>query len=208
MKIKSNIAAAVAAGALAAAGAAGPAGAVTYTYEHLAGGDINDLSTLNLQFFVTDSFKITDLNLKFESMVHSYVGDLNIVLSHNYLSPDGAAILISKRSSNYYDAWGDFTWDDEGARPYTDFAKGYPVYRSLRPFQGLSVFDGQNGYGLWMISFEDTNQGDIGSIQGWTLSFEGEPLAPVPEPGVWALMILGFGAMGAALRRRRALRAA
>src|SRR5690242_4750893 len=77
MKIKSNIAAAVAAGALAAAGAAWPAGAVTYTYEHLAGGDINDLSTLNLQFFVTDSFKITDLNLKFENMVHSYVGDLN-----------------------------------------------------------------------------------------------------------------------------------
>ncbi|WP_068875895.1 MULTISPECIES: PEPxxWA-CTERM sorting domain-containing protein [unclassified Phenylobacterium] len=27
------------------------------------------------------------------------------------------------------------------------------------------------------------------------------PLAPVPEPGTWALMILGFGLMGARLRR-------
>ena len=27
--------------------------------------------------------------------------------------------------------------------------------------------------------------------------------AAVPEPGVWALMILGFGAAGASLRRRR-----
>ena len=32
-------------------------------------------------------------------------------------------------------------------------------------------------------------------------------LTPVPEPGTWALMILGFGAMGAMLRRRRALAA-
>jgi hypothetical protein len=31
----------------------------------------------------------------------------------------------------------------------------------------------------------------------------GEPeIPPVPEPGVWALMILGFGVTGAALRRR------
>ena len=29
------------------------------------------------------------------------------------------------------------------------------------------------------------------------------PIAPVPEPGAWAMMILGFGAAGAMLRRRR-----
>lgn len=28
-------------------------------------------------------------------------------------------------------------------------------------------------------------------------------LAPVPEPGIWAMLIAGFGAVGAALRRRR-----
>ena len=33
-----------------------------------------------------------------------------------------------------------------------------------------------------------------------TLSLE---IADVPEPGTWALMILGFGATGAALRRRK-----
>ena len=29
------------------------------------------------------------------------------------------------------------------------------------------------------------------------------PVAAVPEPGAWALMIMGFGAMGATLRRRK-----
>ena len=30
-------------------------------------------------------------------------------------------------------------------------------------------------------------------------------LVAVPEPGVWALMVVGVGMMGATLRRRRAL---
>ncbi len=32
------------------------------------------------------------------------------------------------------------------------------------------------------------------------------PVTPVPEPGTWALMILGFGLLGARLRRRREAR--
>lgn len=31
------------------------------------------------------------------------------------------------------------------------------------------------------------------------------PPPPVPEPGTWAMMLLGFGAVGGALRRRRAV---
>ncbi|HEY0647815.1 PEPxxWA-CTERM sorting domain-containing protein [Phenylobacterium sp.] len=33
-----------------------------------------------------------------------------------------------------------------------------------------------------------------------------QPIVAVPEPGAWALMILGFGAAGAMLRRRKAYR--
>ena len=46
--------------------------------------------------------------------------------------------------------------------------------------------------------------GGNGSFAG-TLSFE---LSAVPEPASWTLMIVGFGAAGAALRRRRTMAAA
>lgn len=45
------------------------------------------------------------------------------------------------------------------------------------------------------------------TVNGQTTSFDFE-VAQVPEPGAWALMILGFGASGAMLRRRRTAAAA
>lgn len=35
----------------------------------------------------------------------------------------------------------------------------------------------------------------------WT--FSGEKVEPIPEPGTWAMMLVGFGAVGFVLRRRR-----
>jgi hypothetical protein len=37
-----------------------------------------------------------------------------------------------------------------------------------------------------------------------SFEFDNIAVAAIPEPGTWALMISGFGLMGAALRRRRA----
>lgn len=48
------------------------------------------------------------------------------------------------------------------------------------------------------IAFSD------GQIIGSGISFATPAAAAVPEPATWALMILGFGSMGIALRRRRA----
>jgi len=38
---------------------------------------------------------------------------------------------------------------------------------------------------------------------GYVVEYSQAASAPVPEPAAWALMILGFGAAGSALRRRR-----
>ncbi len=45
---------------------------------------------------------------------------------------------------------------------------------------------------------------DIGSANlGYVIEYGGLAVGAVPEPGTWGLMILGFGAVGGALRRRR-----
>ncbi|MBX3484924.1 PEPxxWA-CTERM sorting domain-containing protein [Phenylobacterium sp.] len=47
-------------------------------------------------------------------------------------------------------------------------------------------------------------QADAGAIDGQSLAFAfNGNTGGVPEPGVWALMIVGFGGAGAMLRRRR-----
>lgn len=43
----------------------------------------------------------------------------------------------------------------------------------------------------------------VGSMTATDIAKYGVSITTVPEPGAWALMILGFGAAGAALRRRR-----
>lgn len=66
---------------------------------------------------------------------------------------------------------------------------------------GLSTFYTVGSTGTLSLSYFDSNNFDnTGSI-----TFK---LAAVPEPASWALMIMGFGAVGAALRRRSAPRPA
>jgi PEP-CTERM motif-containing protein len=47
----------------------------------------------------------------------------------------------------------------------------------------------------------------VAFLDGVTLT-AGFTTTPTPEPGVWALLLVGFGGLGVALRRRRALAAA
>ena len=58
----------------------------------------------------------------------------------------------------------------------------------------------QLGAGTYTLTVEGT-RGEIGSYGG-NVSFQAHP-EDVPEPATWGLMLLGFGAIGWQLRRRR-----
>lgn len=60
----------------------------------------------------------------------------------------------------------------------------------------------QNGAGL---RFPARPVANAMLVLGPNFRIEGDVVTPVPEPGAWTLMILGFGGAGAALRRRRSL---
>lgn len=66
--------------------------------------------------------------------------------------------------------------------------------------------------GNYILAFGVTNWGDSAYDSGMAFSgitVAGEPVDnAVPEPGTWAMMLLGFGAVGFAIRRRKTTSAA
>ena len=71
---------------------------------------------------------------------------------------------------------------------------GDGVYNDLLTFDGFSSFTGLSDMGLGPIRVNVTAQ-----IAG----AGGGPTGAVPEPASWAMLVLGIGALGASLRRRR-----
>ena len=65
------------------------------------------------------------------------------------------------------------------------------------PTHAITLLPASFGAGNYRLTFGGTTSG--GGGEAGTLSF----FAAVPEPGTWALMLLGFGGIGMAMRRRR-----
>ena len=92
------------------------------------------------------------------------------------MNPDGTVSLYAVTSTK--SASGDNGADPNEIVEITDSLAAL----SLPTSEAFSVFDGPQ-YGV---------------------RYGGVALAPVPEPAAWALMLVGFSALGGALRRRRA----
>jgi hypothetical protein len=80
---------------------------------------------------------------------------------------------------------------------------GSPIALGANPFNTDLIENyalaGQTwGAGIYTLTVQGT-RGDSGSFGG-NVAFEA---AAVPEPATWAMMLLGFGAIGFSLRRRR-----
>jgi hypothetical protein len=91
--------------------------------------------------------------------------------------------------------WGNGTFNVTGSPPFTSFTgTGEPhgIIRFTGTFSSVSFTDGTN-------EFWHGFQIGIGALAT-------PPTGGVPEPSTWALMLLGFGAVGWAMRRRTSVR--
>ena len=206
--------------ALAAIALAGPASALTILEE--PGSNLASFS-----YVVDETNKVISLYetwgpgtapevlLKFVDWTHNYdswridkyvtnlTGDAWISFAHELLqsdkdsSPDKDGLSFAQYGNPYYprssDKFADVFVDEDQARDYLRYSGG--VVES-----GESVFF---SYGL-------TNRRDTPDTDPFYLrqsEFLRQVRNGVPEPTSWALMIAGFGLVGAAMRRRTAANA-
>jgi len=133
---------------------------------------------------VTNSFIVNDLDVGFIA-THSWRGDIELTL----ISPAGTSqILLIPDTTNTgnEDNW-DLALDDDTAAGVADdnnndnvAAPNYAADRSGTPNNPLSVFDGENAFGVWTVRICDKYPTqDNGNYISSQLLFDGNPIADV-----------------------------
>jgi len=181
----------IAAAALVATAIAGSSSADTLFYNG-AGGALPDEANFSSTITVPDTFSITDVDITLNSLTHTFFSDLEIFLGHG-----GQEVMLFNHEGGSSDPNGAFTFDDEAA---TSVAAINTAGGSFRPVQLLSAFDGASSAGPWTLRISDTAAADSGSLGSWTLALH---TPGIPEPATWAMMLVGFGGLGALMRTAR-----
>ena len=118
-------------------------------------------------------------------------GTFNDVLTFNFSQFGSANATISSIFRLSQNNNIDFTSVTLNGTSFDIASTGNVEFRFL---QGLAISPGIQTLGISGIS------GGNGSYAG---TFSVATLAAIPEPASWALMLIGFGAVGSTLRRRR-----
>jgi subtilisin-like proprotein convertase family protein len=140
--------------------------------------------------FVPVSGRIKDLDVRIDSIDHSFVGDLKVELT----SPDNSTTvrLIEHVGgpNNGGDDLVDTVFDDEATTVIGMGTSATPYTGRFRP-QGdqLSRFDGAEQQGTWKLRVSDRYENDTGSLLGWSLTIrtaQCDPNVNAPETQIQA----------------------
>jgi subtilisin-like proprotein convertase family protein len=148
-----------------------------------AGGTVSTL-------FVPVSGRIKDLNVRINSIDHSFVGDLKVELT----SPDNSTTvrLIEHVGgpNNGGDDLVDTVFDDEASTVIGSAGTAAPYTGSFRP-QGdqLSRLDGKEQQGTWKLRVSDRYENDTGSLLSWGVTIrtaQCDPNVTAPDTQIQA----------------------
>lgn len=109
---------------------------------------------------------LADLNVSVK-INHTWIGDLDIVLTHQDTSSQAELLPVSfSCSGDNIDA----TFDDEAANPITCVSSAVPALSGdVRPSGNLGVFDYEALAGAWQLAVHDGSGGDSGTLVEWCL---------------------------------------
>jgi subtilisin-like proprotein convertase family protein len=128
---------------------------------------VPDTSTSEKQLTVIDDNTIADLDVTV-NVTHTWVSDLSLWLR----SPSGDTVqLISSPEIEAPSGENlvNTKFDDEASNTFA-YVEGTSNYTgSWKPFEPLNDFDGESTAGVWSLIATDTDSGDVGSIDNFTL---------------------------------------
>ena len=107
------------------------------------------------------------------NIAHTYVGDLTLKL----IAPDGTSCILSSQNGGSGNNYGTGCSDtsrtifDDGSQVAVASAKA-PFVGTFAPDHPLAIFNGKSGAavnGVWQLQIVDGFQGDVGTLDCWTL---------------------------------------
>ncbi len=213
INLKSTVAAAVVC-AFAGAALAAPVTASNTTAQPIA-----DNSSITSIINIATGGALFPGSLSFSIGVdHSFIGDLIYTITHGGTSvvlmnrPGTASItdgdssnLTSTRALNFVNfAPNTAESIGESCGP-NDFVgiTSTCLNTTFQSHQSLSAFDGTVASGDWFLTISDNENGDVGQLASWSLTYDTGAVSAVPEPEAYAMLLAGLGLIGGIARRRR-----
>jgi subtilisin-like proprotein convertase family protein len=126
--------------------------------------NISDNSTVRdtLRVFGWSSFLIFDVNIRIDTLVHTWVSDLAISITHNATT----VALVTNRGGSGDNFIGTIL-NDSAANPISGGTA--PFTGSFRPESPLAPFNSQDPNGNWVLTITDNAVGDTGVLRAWCI---------------------------------------
>ena len=122
--------------------------------------------------------KVLKVSIQLDSLLHPFVRDLIITLRHQGVSDT----LVNRLTTPAGGSGANFiatTFDDDATGSIGRVSGSYTG--AFRPLQPLSVFNGMDVDGPWILDIFDAQSGNTGTLEAWSLSIDAEVLTGV-EP--------------------------
>lgn len=138
-------------------------------------GEVSDTLSIETSGLKNGTCQITGLEVMIDSILHSRAGDLEISLSHLGIT----ATLVNQVT----DTGHDFLWTRLSDNASTLITSGKsPFSGEYKPYQPLTVFNGLNPDGVWILTVKDKVSGNTGTLRAWGIKPEFEIVVSRNEP--------------------------
>ncbi len=161
-----------------------------------AGSKINDIPDAGCKNFTTtvtgvgvlgttNSLKDVVINIK-----HTYVADLEITL----IAPNGTRVELTTDNGGSGDNYTDTYFSTTATTSITNGSA--PYTGNYLPEGNLTLFNGVNADGIWILEVCDDAIGDVGNLDSWNINFEST--GNIPDAGCknFTKTITGVGVLG------------